>query len=364
MTNATTRVTNAKLDLHKPPLWSLNLTKQIYDQESRPFIVVGLIVLVIASAGVVYITGGTTYVYPQLMYLPVVLAGLVFGFRGGLLVAVLGCILIGPWMPLDVERNIPQNTFSWIVRGCFFMLNGGVAGGLSLLLRQRLEFSEAIAEQLSLMYGRSLRSLALLLAERDQKTGHHSDQVAYNAHIMGLRLNMSQADREALYWAAILHDLGKIGISESILNKPGPLTAGERLEMQRHAEIGYRLLQAASPEFVHVAEVVYSHHERFDGAGYPRMLERYNIPLGARILAVLDVFEALTSQRPYRDPLPTDQALEYLQLESGKHFDPELVDLFSELYYGGQIATDGEKVDQMNELYLQYDTKAMLVKLL
>jgi putative nucleotidyltransferase with HDIG domain len=363
MTNIT-NIANAKLDLHKPPLLSLNITKQIYDRQSRPFIAVGILVLQLASSLTVYVAGGTLTVYPQLMYLPVILAGLVFGLFGGLSAAILGGLLIGPWMPLNVEQNIPQATLSWMIRMAFFVLNGGVAGGLSVLLQQRLNFSEAISEQLSLMYGRSLRTLALLLAERDQKTGDHSDQVAYNAHIMGIHLKLPQEEREALYWAAILHDLGKIGVSENILNKPGPLTPEERTDMQRHAEIGYRMLRTASPEFIQVAEYVYSHHERFDGTGYPRKLEGENIPLGGRILAVLDVFEALTSQRPYREPMPTAMALEYLGQESGKHFDPALVKLFTELYHGGQIAISGEKVEHMHELYLQYDTKAMLVKLL
>jgi HD-GYP domain-containing protein (c-di-GMP phosphodiesterase class II) len=127
--------------------------------------------------------------------------------------------------------------------------------------------------------------------------------------------------------ASLLHDVGKIGVSDAILNKPGPLTAEEWRQMRKHPAIGYEMLKDV--KFLSVAaEIVYTHHERYDGGGYPAGLHGEGIPLGARVFAVADAFDAMTSNRPYRRALSVDQACEEITNNSGSQFDPMVVQAF------------------------------------
>jgi putative two-component system response regulator len=129
--------------------------------------------------------------------------------------------------------------------------------------------------------------------------------------------------------AGAMHDIGKIGIPESILLKPGPLTPGERLEMQRHPEIGYRILAGSSVVLLQVAATIaWTHHEWFDGSGYPRGLAGDDIPLVGRIAAVADVFDALTRDRVYRARMSREEALVIMHEGRGVHFDPAVLEVF------------------------------------
>jgi HD-GYP domain-containing protein (c-di-GMP phosphodiesterase class II) len=129
---------------------------------------------------------------------------------------------------------------------------------------------------------------------------------------------------------ALLHDIGKVGIPDSILVKPGPLTEEEWAVMKRHVSDGYELL-APIPFLQQALDIPYCHHERWDGTGYPRGLKGEEIPLAARIFAVIDVWDALCSDRPYRKAWPRQKAREYIQSLSGSHFDPRVVDTFLRL---------------------------------
>jgi HD-GYP domain-containing protein (c-di-GMP phosphodiesterase class II) len=131
----------------------------------------------------------------------------------------------------------------------------------------------------------------------------------------------------ALILGAFLHDVGKIGIHDAILLKPGPLTAEERVVMCSHVDRGVAIIESSS--WLHLARnVIECHHERFDGAGYPRGLVGRNIPLEARVFAIVDAFDALTCERPYKPPTPLPDVLAILEREAGTHFDPDLVACF------------------------------------
>jgi HD domain len=318
--------------------WPQVLTAQLFGARRNVWLLgAALVVLEVSVAVLVYSTGGTAQVYLQLMYLPLVLSGLLFGTAGGVLAGVLGGLLVGPWMPLQVAANLAQPTLSWVIRLLIFTMNGVVAGALSGVLRERLNTVETFTKRLSSAYQSSLVTLAALVDERDTKTADHSERVAYNAKAVGGALGLNQQELFELYWASLLHDLGKIGIGERVLNKPGPLEPAERLEMQRHVEIGCRLLLSASDTFVPISMIMRAHHERWDGTGYPDALAGEKIPLGGRVLAVLDVFEALTSDRPYRPALPVRDALDIVRDGSGSHFDPRIVNLFCALFERGEI---------------------------
>jgi hypothetical protein len=306
---------------------------------------INLLIVALLALGVavlVYVTGGTKYVYVQFMYVPIILGGILFRIRGGLGMAVFAGLLLGPLMPLEVSQDLPQETTSWLIRMGFFALNGSVAGALSMLVISRMQLFEKISDELAVTYGNTLRALVMLIGERDDETADHSERVAYNTLRLGEALGLREQQLETLYWASILHDLGKIGIPEKILNKPGPLDVAERQNMMRHAEIGHRIIINANADFKPIADVVVAHHERWDGAGYPHRLREHEIPLEARIIAVVDVFEAITSKRPYHEPLAPKLAFLEICAERGRHFDPAIVEAFHGLYERGELMFENE----------------------
>ncbi len=316
-------------------------------------IIIGLALLGIGLAFVVYVSGGTKYVYVQLMYLPIILTGLAYSWRGGLIAGVIAGVLMGPFMPLEVAIALPQPTEAWLIRLVFFSINGVISGTVAGLMRYRIRILEKLNDEVALTYGRTLRALVVLIGERDDETADHSERVAYNAVKIGEALELSPVRLEVLYWAALLHDLGKIGIKEAILNKPGALTSEERLEMQRHVEIGYRVIVNASEDFAPIAEVVAAHHERFDGNGYPNRLVADAIPIEARIVSVVDVFEALVSRRPYHEAISVQDALTMIRNERDKQFDARVVDRFTSLLGQGELLTheDAHLLQRIRERY-------------
>lgn len=171
--------------------------------------------------------------------------------------------------------------------------------------------------------------LAKAAEYRDPETGAHIQRMAHYskhiAHVLGLSLQK----QELLLEAAPMHDIGKVGIPDAILLKPGRLTPEEFVIMKQHAAIGYELLNANSAPLLKIAaEIALTHHEKYDGSGYPNSLSGENIPLFGRIVAVADVFDALTSERPYKKAWSVEEACQLVRDGSGKHFDPSCVDAF------------------------------------
>ena len=174
---------------------------------------------------------------------------------------------------------------------------------------------------------RAAASLAKAVDARDTYTGSHSTRVAELSAWIAHRLGLDREHIELTRLAGSLHDLGKLAIPEEILRKPGPLTDPERLVLQRHPEIGHRMLESLGVD--PVAEWVLHHHERWDGTGYPQRLYGEEIPLGARIIFVADAYDAMTSDRAYRGRLTPREAIEELERCSGTQFDPEIVGAFA-----------------------------------
>ena len=175
---------------------------------------------------------------------------------------------------------------------------------------------------------RAAASLAKAVDARDAYTGSHSERVGELAARIARRLGLDDAQIELTRLAASLHDLGKLAIPEEILRKPGTLNESERLVLQRHPQIGFRMLESLGVE--PIAEWVLHHHERWDGDGYPNRLRGEEIPLGARIIFVADAYDAMTSERVYRKPYSPREALEELERCSGSQFDPSIVEAFAE----------------------------------
>ncbi len=172
-----------------------------------------------------------------------------------------------------------------------------------------------------------INTLLVTLYEQSNETEEHSKRIERYCHSMGRILKFSSKEMDELSLLALLHDIGKVSIDPSILQKPGPLTADEWKEMKRHPEIGYRIVQSM-PELAAVSKLVLSHHERWDGLGYPHGLKGENIPLACRILAVADAFDAMTNNRVYRRAMTAREAMDELLKFAGTQFDTEIVKLF------------------------------------
>lgn len=175
----------------------------------------------------------------------------------------------------------------------------------------------------------TLRVLGKTAEYKDPETGSHINRVAGYTRVITKALGMSEHMQDVFFYAAPLHDIGKVGIQDQILLKPGPLTHLERLTMMEHALIGFDILKNSQSEYLKAGGIIaFSHHERYDGTGYPKGLKGQAIPIVGRIIAVADVFDALTTKRPYKEPWTFEEGLVYLKDEKGKHFDPEVVDAF------------------------------------
>jgi putative nucleotidyltransferase with HDIG domain len=182
-------------------------------------------------------------------------------------------------------------------------------------------------EQVEAAHQELVEALAAALDLRERETGLHSKRVACHTLVLARRFTQEHGQLRQVYWGALLHDIGKIGVPDAILLKPGPLSEAEEQVMRSHPENGEAILREV-PFLREAAEIVLCHEERFDGSGYPRGLAREAIPLGARLFAVIDTIDAMTSDRPYRRALPFEAAKQEILRSAGTQFDPAAVSAF------------------------------------
>jgi len=201
--------------------------------------------------------------------------------------------------------------------------------------RRTAELERLVAEQTAHIhdgYEQTIRRFAAAIELRNQETGDHVERVGTMCALVAAELGWDEKRSHALQLASVLHDVGKIAIPDRLLLKAGPLTLEERGQMERHTTIGFRILDGSSSELLALAaQVALHHHERFDGLGYPQGLSGEQIPLEARIVAVVDVFDALTSNRPYRLAFTLEAALGVLRDGCGSQFDAEVVSAFERI---------------------------------
>ncbi len=207
-----------------------------------------------------------------------------------------------------------------------------LAHALSGLVNRALTCETLLIRELELNESRAdvIRSLGVASEYRDNETGMHIMRMSNIAQVIARTLGLPDAQRELLYIAAPMHDVGKIGISDAVLLKPGKLTDDEFEIMKTHTGIGASILKGKDALIVAARDIACSHHERWDGNGYPHGLTGEAIPLLARICSVADVFDALTSSRPYKKAWTVEEAYNWVMSESGKHFDPDVVRAFDE----------------------------------
>lgn len=188
-----------------------------------------------------------------------------------------------------------------------------------------------LTESLRRAHLKALHVLSIAAEWRDRETANHIRRVAHYSCLLGRKLGMSETDLDLLMKAAPMHDVGKLGIPDAILQKPGKFTPDERKIMEKHVVIGANMLSNQdSPLMRMCRSIALTHHEKWDGTGYPRQLPGEDIPLVGRLVAVADVYDALSSKRCYKDAFPHDKVVSIMEEGRGEHFDPKLIDLMLE----------------------------------
>lgn len=221
------------------------------------------------------------------------------------------------------NRSVTQNDQDW------FDFLETLAGQAAMAIESLKSFEDLQRSnfELALAYNRTIEGWSYALDLRDRETKDHTMRVTEMTMILAKRAGMTEEEILHVKHGSLLHDIGKMGIPDSILLKDGPLTNKEWALMHKHPVFAYEMLFPI--EYLRPAlDIPYCHHERWDGTGYPRGLKRDEIPLAARLFAVVDVWDALSSDRPYRKAWPMEKILDYINSQSGTHFDPQVVELF------------------------------------
>lgn len=287
--------------------------------------------LIVLVREIVVGTGGIKYAYSHLLYVPIILGGFLWGIGGGVAVALLaGAAAAG--IPIDTATGEAQETANWLLRAGIFVMVGGLNGLLmgikdAYIRRVKQMLGEACS-LLSNVFG----GFSTAISSKDTYTGSHCQRVAHNAYSIGRQLGLPERESQRLYWAGLLHDVGKIGVPDSILNKPGKLTDAEFNAIRKHSKAGCDLVNSIAESLDGIAKGIRHHHERWDGKGYPEGLAGEAIPWEARVMALADVYDALRSSRAYKGAFSHEKAVSIIlegddRLRPG-HFDPALVEIF------------------------------------
>lgn len=255
-------------------------------------------------------------------YVPVILTGLLCGFRptaylvGLILAAYLPFVLI-QWSDHSLTANMEE-----VYEVLMFAVIGGLTGMLSDRERKR-------RDELQKAYQDTVLRLATAAEYRDDNTGTHLQRISRYAEVIAKNLGIAAERVELIKLASPMHDIGKIGVPDRILLSQGKLSGDEWDIMRSHAEMGHELLKGSHSELLEMAAVIaLAHHERYDGSGYPKGLRGDEIPLEARIVAVADVFDALTTSRPYKPGYSIEETIEKMRKDAGTHLDPEVFRAF------------------------------------
>ena len=199
----------------------------------------------------------------------------------------------------------------------------------TIALQQALDWLERSEKELRLSREETIQRLAIAAEFRDSSTARHIHRMSHYCELLARRCGLSSDRCDLIRTASPMHDIGKIGTPDHVLLKPGKFTQEEFGVIAQHAEIGYRILSGSDAELLKVAAVIaYTHHERFDGTGYPRGLKGEAIPIEGRIASIADAFDALTTQRVYKPAFEIGHTIELMLKHRGEHFDPELLDIF------------------------------------
>jgi putative nucleotidyltransferase with HDIG domain len=291
-----------------------------------------IILLLIAITGFIYFFVTNQRAFLNIFYIPVLLGSYFFGLRYALtaalsaIILVIGVAVIFP-ESFSAGRFEYTSLLRWIdiITWCVFLLFTAYLMGI---LNEKKERAN---KELRDIYNGVIEMLSLLLESADHYTQGHSYRVSQMSHLMAKELALSPGETEDIRVAALLHDIGKMRVSGDILHKAGALTMMESTHMKKHAWNAVNLLEPLGNRVGSLLPLILHHHEKYDGSGYYNITQE-DIPLGARIIAVADVYDALTTDRPYRKAFSPMQAKQEIQSGSGTHFDPDVVRAFDAIF--------------------------------
>lgn len=321
--------------------------KKIFKNENDTFhkfnkiiLMIGYI-LSITIAIIVFYTGGTTNVYANLMYLSIALVSASNTIRSALVHSIFSALLIGPFMPLDTNTMVMQSTISWSLRMSVYVFSSLLISYYVNKINCEEELLKSKNDELLLAQQSTLNSLVRITEARDKFTGEHIDRIVDLTHLLLMKVSNVRAlknvikdiNLNCISKASALHDIGKVAINDSILNKPGKLTKEEFNQMKKHTIIGAEALLSSKNEYpnndyINAAyNITLFHHEWYNGTGYPKGLKGGEIPFSARVVAIVDCYDALRSRRPYKEGYSHQDTLNIMKQESGTHFDPILLEV-------------------------------------
>jgi HD-GYP domain-containing protein (c-di-GMP phosphodiesterase class II) len=282
-------------------------------------------------------------------YLPVIIGGYYLGRRLAVLGAFFTILMVWVFVLANLETYLLHTTkfdlyFNLIIWAGFLVITGWVIGQLSEKLREDLIASNNLRLEITQRLSRAAEF-------KDCDTGLHILRMSHIARLIADTLDVDEEWAELIFHAAPMHDVGKIGIPDKILLKAGKLDPDEWEVMKSHASIGGEILSGGTSELMKMSEAIaMTHHEKWDGSGYPEGLKGENIPLEGRIVAVADVLDALTSIRPYKEAWPMEKAIAQIEEQSGKQFDPKVVEALKNiipdiLAIESRFVNQGEKIE-------------------
>jgi len=287
----------------------------------------GLLVLlaIVVVTGLINFFAVNQRAFLNFYYLPVVLGAYWLGRKRGVYSALLSCAIVFTIARFDktFAGTDPELWMRWLdlgTWGCFLVLTSYVVGSL-------YDAKEAQLVELNHAYQGILHIMSKFIDSIDRQTENHSRRVAERSVAVARALKLPEEEVELIRVGGLLHDIGKIEISTEVLLKATALAPHEAAEMRGHVEAGERLLDSVGGVLRHVVPIVAYHHERWDGTGYKGLIGE-NIPLGARIVAIADSYDAMITDRPYRNGRSHDEAIDEIVLSSGTQFDPRLVEVF------------------------------------
>ncbi|MBA3074739.1 MAG: HD domain-containing protein [Anaerolineae bacterium] len=300
----------------------IGLTRALLKNKYQGYMI-GFAAVMIAVIG--YFRLSSFFVHTEIIFtLAIIGVSARWGTRQGIFAAILAMTSNGLLYVFYEQMGVDFEIFAI---GGFFLASAFIVGVLSKQREAALKAHAEMNGQLNQTYNETLRSLVKALDTRDSETGGHSERVTLIALSIAQQLNLDEKQIQQIHWGALLHDVGKIGIPDYILRKPGKLTDEEWEIMRSHPQTGYEMLKGI-PFLAPALDVVLHHHERYDGAGYPSGLTGMAIPLSARIFAIADSFDAMTNDRPYRKAFTRDEAIAEINRCINKQFDPIVVDAF------------------------------------
>ena len=344
------------------------MRKYFSKKDSILFLILGFC-LTALIAHIAYVSGGSNTSATSLMSLAVITVSATNRKTVGIIHALISGLSIGPILPLHVELGIPQKPVNWIIRTLYLISVSLIVNYFAQYYIKEFEKNHRIEKEISQSNMATIYALIKLSESRDDETGTHVERVSQLCRLLAIKMQgiakfsdyVTDEYIDNLSKASMLHDIGKVGIPDNILLKPGRLTSEEFEVIKQHPIIGANVLAEIydmypNNSFLKLGHsIVRYHHEKWDGSGYPNGISQEDIPLSARIMAIVDVYDALRSKRIYKASYDHEHSISIINEGRGKHFDPDITDIFIDHSQEFKDVYDRVTADPPKVSYLDFD---------